>query len=269
MSMVIIDAHTHLGLESFVVRPISEEKRKRPAFRDSMENRLERLIAQMDANGVAQAVAFPFPLEEIDAARANTYVLEAHRAFPDRIVPFALVGDDVEQWLEHGARGFKQHAILQNPDRFDLRRAYRAMAEADVPLIIHARWHPEGPGVADQIRTILEAAPTLRVIVAHMGRRTPNTGEGVRETLHHLRDEPGVYAETSTVRDPRAVECAVELLGEDRVMFGSDFPFNSYLDADPLAVELDVLARADLPPRVKEKILGTNVLTCLGVRSKD
>jgi len=264
----IVDAHTHLGLESFIVRLVSEEKRKKPAFRDSMENRIERLIERMDANGVAQAVAFPFPLEEIDAARANAYVIEAHGAFPHRIHPFALIGDDVEHWLGQGARGFKQHAILQNPDRFDLGRAYRAMAEAQAPLIIHPRSQPGFPSVVDQIRRILGVAPTLKVIVAHMGRRTPNTSEGVVENLRGLRDEPGVYVETSTVRDARAIECAVELLGEDRVLFGSDFPFNSHLDADPLAVELEILSRAHLPLGVREKVLGTNVLTCLGIQTR-
>ncbi len=61
----IIDAHTHLGLEKFIVKRIPDEKRKRPAFRDPMEHRLERLLAQMDRNGVARAVAFPMPLEEV------------------------------------------------------------------------------------------------------------------------------------------------------------------------------------------------------------
>ncbi len=261
---MIIDGHTHLGLERFVVKPISEEKRKKPAFRDPQENRIENLIRRMDANGVSQAVAFPYPLEEVDAVLANTYVLEAYRAYPERIIPFALVGDDVERWVKEGARGFKQHAILQSPERFDLPRAYRIIAQAKVPLLIHARAREDSPSVADQVHWILKCAPDLRVIVAHMGRNTPNTSEKVEASLTALRDEPNVYFETSTVRDPAMIRRAVELIGEERVVFGSDYPFNSYQDADPLAVELGVIARADLASRTRQKILGENLLRCLG-----
>ncbi|MDR7542727.1 MAG: amidohydrolase family protein [Armatimonadota bacterium] len=261
---IVVDAHTHLGLEAFIVRPIPNEKRRRPAFRDPMENRIETLIARMDANGVGRAVAFPYPLEEVDSVQANRYVLEAQRAFPNRIYPFVLVGDDVDDWLRAGARGFKQHAILQRPQRFDLPRAYRTMADAGVPLIIHAWSRPGYPTVPDQIRIVLRAAPALRVIVAHMGRGAPNTSEGVVACLEGLRDEPTVFFETSTVRDPGALEYAVQVVGEDRVVFGSDFPFNSHLDADPLAVELEVVSRTTLSPRVKRKILGDNLLACLG-----
>ena len=46
-----------------------------------------------------------YPLEEVDATLANEYVLNAHRAFPERIIPFALVGDDVETWVARVTRG--------------------------------------------------------------------------------------------------------------------------------------------------------------------
>ncbi len=264
----VIDAHTHLGLERFIVRPISEEKRQRPAFRDRTENRVDQLLERMDANGVDRAVAFPYPLEEVDPVQANTYVLQAARRFPERLIPFALVGDDVEHWLKQGARGFKQHAILQSPERFDLTRAYRCMAEAQTPLIIHAISRETPPTVADQVRAILASAPTLQVIVAHMGRRTPNTSDQVEEALLALRDDSNVFFETSTVRDPAILSRAVDLIGEDRLLFGSDYPFNSYQDPDPLAVELGVIRRAGLDPRVTDKILGANLNRCLGLTAR-
>ncbi|MCL5951573.1 MAG: amidohydrolase [Chloroflexi bacterium] len=260
----IIDAHTHLGLETFVVKPIPTEKRKRPAFRDPLEHRVENLLRRMDTNGVSRAVAFPYPLEEVDPVLVNTYVLDACHAYPDRIIPFALIGDDVDQWLEQGAKGFKQHAILQTPERFNLPRAYRRMAAAQTPLIIHARsLAPEQ--VTQQIREILNSAPDLRVIVAHMGRHTPNTSEHVEANLQGLRDQANVFFETSTVRDSLIIQRAVELVGENRILFGSDSPFNSHLDADPLAVEIDIIRQAGFPPRVEDKILGGNLMRLLGI----
>ena len=139
----ILDSHTHIGLESFLAEPIPEAKRSRPAFKDAMGNPVERLIARMDANGVQQAIAFGFPLKEIDRIQANDYVLAAQQTYPERIIPFMLVGDDTEYWLTRGAMGFKQQDILYESSRFDLLRAYHTMAEAGVPMLIHFRAGPE------------------------------------------------------------------------------------------------------------------------------
>ncbi len=254
----IIDAHTHIGLKSFVVKPISEEKRKRPAFRDPMENSIENLIARMDANGVTCSVTFAYPLEEVDTVLANEYVFAAQRAYPERIIPFALIGDDVERWAKAGARGFKEQDILQAPERFDLKRAYAMVAETGKPLLLHGRSRTPNE-VSNKIKGMLRDAPRLQVIIAHMGRHTPNTSQHVEENLLALRDEANVYFETSTVRDSEIIARAVEIVGEDRILFGSDFPFNSYQDPDPLAVELDVIRRANLAPRVTQKIVGENI----------
>ncbi len=263
----IIDGHTHIGLKDFLTASIPAEKLKRPAFRDPMENTIENLIARMDANKVAMAVTFPYPLAEVDRLRANDYVLAAHAAYPDRIIPFALIGDDVETWLALGVRGFKQQDILYAPERFNLRRAYRLIAAAGVPVLIHFR-AGEGYSVPQQAKAILRGAPGLKLIVAHMGRHTPNTAEKVEAALLGLRDEPSVLFETSTVRDPAIIARAVEIVGEDRVIFGSDYPFNSSIDADPLAEELRVIGQAGLPTAVREKVLGGNIRALLGMEER-
>ena len=258
----IIDSHTHLGLKQFVVRPISEEKMRRPAFRDPMENSLDHLLQRMNSNGIQQAVAFPYPLEEVDPDLANRYVLEAARTFPDRIIPFALIGDNADRWLAQGARGFKQHDILQAPERFDLHKAYRRVAAARVPLILHAIAKTPDQ-VTRRVKAILASAPDLTVIVAHMGRHTPNTGEHVESSLQGLGEYPNVFFETSTVRDPACIRRAVEVVGAARVLFGSDTPFNSYLDANPLDRELTVIRDSGLALTVQEQILGQNLLRLL------
>ncbi|PKL08431.1 MAG: hypothetical protein CVV51_08970 [Spirochaetae bacterium HGW-Spirochaetae-7] len=257
--MPVIDAHTHLGLESFVVRPISEEKKKKPAFRDRMENTVAALIAVLDRNGVDAAVAFPFPLAEVDAVQANDYVLSACRTHPGRIIPFALVGDDVADWITRGARGFKQHFLLE-PERFDLGRIYPAIAEAGLPLIAHLPTRAIVPGA----EAILKLAPRINLIIAHMGRCEPNTGLCVEENLRALVRRENIYFEISTVRDAAVFRRAVDLVGANRILFGSDFPFNSHLDGDPLATELRIMRESGIPGNVLEAILGENLCALVG-----
>lgn len=261
---VILDSHTHIGLEAFLGEPVPAEKRTRPAFRDPMGNTIEQLINRMNANHVRQAIAFGYPLKEVDRVRANAYVLTAHQSYPERIIPFMLVGDDTDYWLTRGARGFKQQDILYESERFDLLRAYHTMAEAGAPMLIHFRAGP-GYSVPEQVQAILRAVPTLKLIIAHMGRHTPNTSERVCEALHGLRDYPNVIFETSTVRDPAIIARAVEIVGPKRVVFGSDYPFNSYQDADPLAEELAVIERAGLDEPARRQILGENMRAVLGL----
>jgi predicted TIM-barrel fold metal-dependent hydrolase len=98
-----------------------------------------------------------------------------------------------------------------------------------------------------------------------MGRHTPNTSDRVESALLGLADEPNVMFETSTVRDPAIIARAIEIVGPDRVAFGSDNPFNSYQDADPLGVELDVIAQTGLSAEVQAKILGGNMAAYLGI----
>jgi len=259
----VVDAHTHLGLERFIVRPISEEKKKRPAFRDGMENRPGRLLAAMDRNGVQQAVVFPYPLAEVDSGEANRYVLEAARLHSDRLIPFVLLDGEPAAWIARGARGFKQHFLLE-PERFPLDRVYPPIAEAGLPLLAHLTTRAIVPGA----RAILKLAPRLPLIIAHLGRCEPNTALCVEENLLALAGLGNVFFETSTVRDPAAFRRAVELVGAERLCFGSDFPFNSYLDTDPLAVELAAVRAAGLPAGELEQVLGGTIRRLLqgGIR---
>jgi predicted TIM-barrel fold metal-dependent hydrolase len=257
--MFIADAHTHLGLARFIVKPIPEAKQAKPAFKDKQENTLEALIGAMDHNQVHRAVVFPYPLAEVDADRANTYVLEAWGRFPDRLIPFALLGDDAPVWIARGARGFKQHFLLE-PHRFDLATIYAAIARAGLPLIAHLETRAIVPGA----EAILAMAPDLRLIIAHMGRCEPNTGLCVMENLEALARYPNVLFETSTVRDPEVFRQAVRRVGAHRICFGSDFPFNSHLDADPLATELEIMRSAGLSGPDLERIMGANIVVLTG-----
>lgn len=262
---MIFDAHVHIGLPEFVVKPISREKLRRPAFRDRMENAVDSQLKRMDASGVDRAVVFGFPLAEVDRCAANEYVLAAVARHPDRFVPFMLVGDDTQEWLERGARGFKQQDILYDSGRFDLPRAYAVMAEAGVPMLIHFRSvDAEGRSLVEQARGILRHVPDLKLIVGHMGRAEPNTGRGVVEAVRGLAEFPGVSFETSTVRNPQVVAEAARIVGAERILFGSDYPFNSWLDEDPLGIELEQIRSAGLPAEDARAILGGNLGRLLG-----
>ena len=97
-----------------------------------------------------------------------------------------------------------------------------------------------------------------------MGRCVPNTGECVEENLKALAGRENVFFETSTVRVPDTFRRAAELAGPGRILFGSDFPFNSHLDGDPLAAELRIMRASGIPESALRGIMGGNLLALIG-----
>ena len=78
------------------------------------------------------------------------------------------------------------------------------------------------------------------------------------DPAHALRR---VYIDTGVFgRGPRAVALAVEALGADRILFGSDYPLA------PINPNLDALHRADISEADREKILSTNGLELLAAK---
>lgn len=259
--MRIIDAHTHIGLTDFIVRPIPAEKLKKPAFQDRMSQTRDELLASLDLNGFEKAVVFPFPLAEADAELANAYVLDAWKNHRDRIIPFALVDDEPLKWAGLGFRGFKQHFLLE-PERFDSGRIYAEIASTGLPLMAHFPTYQ----IVENAERILAAAPGITLIIAHMGRCGPFTGKCVMENVAALAKYPNVHFETSTVRDVQVFRAALDALGASRICFGSDLPFGSKIGPNPQGDELEILLEAVTRDEDREQIFGGTILGLTGGR---
>ena len=68
----------------------------------------------------------------------------------------------------------------------------------------------------------------------------------------------------SLVHDPKMLEYIVELVGEDKIALGTDYPF-------PLG-ELEpgkLILESAYPTNVKEKLLSSNSLDWLGMKKSD
>jgi len=118
---------------------------------------------------------------------------------------------------------------------------------------------------------VLDRHPGLRLIAAHGGGYLP-TAIGRSDRAWHVRPEahgcaspPSSYLSRiwfdTVVHDPRALRWLVEVAGADRVLLGSDFPFDMGLD-DPVAL----VRAAGLPDDDVRAILGANAADLLDTR---
>ena len=87
--------------------------------------------------------------------------------------------------------------------------------------------------------------------MAHM------TGVG-RRGVQDVEDLPNVYVDTSGGwYDSEMAEYAVRHVGQDRVLYGSDYPGRDY------APQVGRVEGANLPPEIKEKVLWRNAAALL------
>lgn len=239
----ILDAHAHIGSD----------------HRFLMRAEPERVLHVYDRFGIRAGFFSSIISLLCGVKEGNQHVLEAARKYPGRILPLYSLNPLEEDCLElleelHGLfYGVKFH-----PDYFGIQpshplslSALRRVADLGLPLMLHVY---DGGVEAERVAKEL---PNLTVIAYHMG--------GVRwaECLRRLAKLENTLVEiSSSVASPGMVKAAVDELGADRVLFGTDVPYN-----DP-AVSLAKVIEADLSERERESILWRNAEGLIGGRGR-
>jgi uncharacterized protein len=229
----------------------AEPGRRPDMVRPRIENGLidpdaTRMIADMDSAGVSRVVNLPIDWGPDYPAPAALDDIVAHslacaRRYPDRIIPFAGIdprrdgaADRVEQWItEHGARGLKLYPSCGWwPADGCAMAVYAVCVRHDVPVLFHTG-DPLPLLETEYSRPVhllpvVEAFPSLRVWLGHAG--APNLWD---EAMNVARASAAASLElsvwlwgNSTPRDEEAMArrvcAAVDELGADRLIFGSD-----------------------------------------------
>ncbi|MGY4857254.1 amidohydrolase family protein [Cryobacterium sp. AP23] len=118
---------------------------------------------------------------------------------------------------------------------------------------------------------VLDRHPALKIVVAHGGGYLPfaigrsDRAWRVRPEAHGCEHAPSTYLRRlwfdTVVHDPAMVRSLVESAGADRVLLGSDFPFDMGSD-DPVAL----VREAGLPADVERRVLGDSADALVGSR---
>lgn len=259
---MILDSHVHLGL------PEHCSNKANPLINLCLS--WENLIQQMNDANVDKAVALPVPHFDFDPQASNDYVLNASIKTNGRIIPFCRIDKNLKKNLENGFKGVKLHlghekgsnVSYDNIGFDDIKDILPTIENMGIPMIVHISFRNK---LAD-IAKILEAAPNLKVILAHCGRGHIFTSENVLQNAAILKTKTNVYFETSTIEDPlhgngEIVHSLLDILGEDRLLFGSDYPF--YKETYSYKDQIDYLNRIDLPLAVKNKYAYLNAMRLL------
>jgi len=244
---MIIDFHLHLG---------KGEPDASPLQRNLLP---QSLIQIMDEAGVDKGIVFPVTYGDYWAA--NQELKGYVDRFPERLILFGRVGNTADaaeimerSVVELGAKGFKIHHGLDKfePDSPNLMKALEVAERLQVPVIFHASG-------LERVRCVAGYAKdfSFPVVLGHMGGLW--NVAAIDEAITAAEECQNAYLETSSVLLFRKIEEAVERVGAERILFGTDGPV---VHPAPEIAKIRCLHIADA---AKTAILGENARRLLHI----
>jgi predicted TIM-barrel fold metal-dependent hydrolase len=222
-------------------------------------------VRRLDEAGIEKGVVMTI----VDAPEVNPDALdliaEACAAHPGRLEAFARIhpwyGDESVSLLERaigelGFKGLKLHPVttIAHPAGADTLRLIRAAAAHGAPTLFHCGDEPLTTPLA--IARAAEACPEATIILGHMGGYFH-----VDEAIEVAERHANLVLETSAMPYPEKIREAVERLGPERVIYGSDGP------ACSPRIEVEKVRLAGLDADSERLVLGENAARLLeGVR---
>lgn len=167
--------------------------------------------------------------------------------------------DEIKRCISMGLKGIKLHPDTQQlyADDERLFEAYDYM-QGKVPLLVHCGDYRYDYSHPRRIQRICRMFPDLLVIGAHFG------GWSVwDEAVEHLLEQENCMVDTSSTSGfttPEKFEELIRIFGEDRLLFGTDFPMWDTKG------ELDRFMAVKLSDTQREKILYENAARILKIK---
>jgi len=215
---LITDSHVHIG---------RTEKTERAWSFNSYAD-------CMDKQGIDHTVAMPNISNEIQFSELNTSFLHeyfnAEGYIQARYNLLFLIDprdSSIEAQLDrHGGfiSGLKYHPSISRMNVNEVRfyKWVDIALEKNWPILVHCGRDP-----ISHIKYLVDMAkrmPRVNFIAAHMGG---NSTDLVEEAIQLVKSKQvdNVYLDTSNGKLPWLIEKAVDVLGRDKVLFGSDEPY--------------------------------------------
>lgn len=232
---------------------------------DSLALTADELVAQLDRNGVDQALIWLKPPYDKQIELENRAVYDAAQRYPDRLLPFGWANPQLGRartlatitrcFEEYGFLGIKfngaQDGYVIDDDAFALpyiehAASYGKVIAFHIGADFYENTHPYRLG------RIAGLFPEIQFILIHLGGTT--SPSLARAAVEVMEQHANITAIGSNV-DERAILLALDRVGPTRICFGSDSPFR--LMHVQLAM-VQALLR-DLPDAAQSLVLGGNI----------
>lgn len=250
------------------------------------EGTVEKLLELMDECGIGMAVCYP-PFH--DRFRESGFVgdpndwLAEEIKGNERLIGFGNIdfekGDLTEQVDKISALGFKgikmhppyQEFVIDGPEAFEV---YARAEELGLFISFHSgmHWHRLRDNRVILFDEVAWNFPKLKFSMEHIGGYHFYR-EALAVMCNNSRNGGGVYAGWTSVGTHKGkdsvwaltdeeLERVIHQTGEERSIFGLDFPYNN---AEVIKADIERIKNLDLTDECKEKILGLNLKKALNI----
>ena len=238
----------------------------------------EELIASMDKAEIDISVIqnIGWTTHQL-CVETNDYILESIARYPKRLVGFCTVQPnsyeaalaEVERCAQAGARGVGEMRpdmqLFELGDETLMQPLVEILKKHKLILLTHAsepvghEYPGKGSITPDVLYPFITSFPDLTVVCAHWGgglpfyALMPEVKRAMSNVFFDTAASPFLYS-------PQVYNQVIQLVGADKILFGSDYPL---LEQSRLLKEIRSLA---LPEEVKDLILSGNARRLLGER---
>jgi len=282
---MIVDFHTH------VFPPQMKKNRNKYIERDPCFAILysdskakiataDELIASMDEGGVDISVILNigWTTHEL-CVETNDYIIDSVSRYPQRLVGFCAVQPqspkaavaEIERCAKAGIRGVGEMRpdiqLFDLGDEVVMEPMVEVLKKHQLVLLLHAS-EPVGhdyPGkggiTPDMLYPFITSFPDLTIVCAHWGggmpfyALMPEVKQAISNVYFDTAASPFLYT-------PEVYNQVIQLVGADKILFGSDYPL---LAQRRLLEEIKAL---DLAEETKNLMLSGNALRLLGIEGK-
>lgn len=279
---VIIDFHTHI-FSPQIKKNRSKYVNADPCFAIlySQEKAklvtAEELIESMDRDGIDISIVqnIGWTTHEL-CVETNDYIMESVARYPERLVGFCTVQPrsldaalaEIERCVKGGIRGVGEIRpdiqLLDLGDKelmdpfVDLLVKYKLVLSVHSSEPVGHDYQGKGAVTPGILYPLITRYPDLTLVCAHWGgglpfyALMPEVKEAMEKVYFDTAASPFLYT-------PEIYHQVIQLVGADKILFGSDYPV---VAQSRLLREIDSL---DLPEAAKDEILADNARRLLGL----
>ena len=215
----VCDIHVHLGRSGGIYHTLY----------------LNEIDAFIEKFNIEHLALFPF---ELDTDKSNKKILDLTKTNKKIHGLYWIQKNQLEKDVKileknlgQGYEGVKFHGTYENLPISDevYKPILEVLNEKEALLLVHTGRFKDGDISSNtsylHALNIAKIYPKIKIILAHMGG---NDTSIVKRALEESRNMKNVWFETSGITTPYRVERAVEVIGPERILFGSDAPWCSF-----------------------------------------
>ena len=282
---MIIDFHTHI-FPPQIKKNRSKYIDSDPCFAILYSNpkaklaTADELIASMDKSGVDISVIVNtgWTTHEL-CVETNDYILESIARYPQRLIGFCTVqpqsGEaaiaEIERCTKGGVKGIGEMRpdmqLFDFMDEMVMEPLVEVIKKHKLILLTHAsepvghQYPGKGNITPDMLYPFITRFPDLTIVCAHWGGGLPFYAlmPEVKQSMNN------VYFDTAAspfLYSSQVYNHVAELVGADKILFGSDYPLLAQSQV------LNEIRSLHLPEKAKSLILSGNAQKLLGIQGK-